>query len=201
MPILDAGIIYNEQPSAGALNPHETHFYEHQVKHSPPPHFCEHVSWVIVGDIPKSISIDASSGVISGTLCHFGKQPSCQSNKPKEKPVYDGKNFANNGRFKPDLYDFHFTVIRNTLVSGPNPSTGAMDCAVKIPFVETSNVYIRLVKNQDIDNLIFLEDYIDNGIPSEESGEETSINVNGKVYTTSSSARRAHPGPFLDLNC
>jgi hypothetical protein len=206
LPITSAGLISNEKPQNGAKNPWETHYFEYQTKFEDPPDFCTHVAWSIYGDVPVGIKIDSGSGKISGTICHFGKQPSCQDNKPKEQLEFDGSNCDKNGRFKHQTYDFHFTIQRDTLVSGPNPSNGAMDCSIKISLIETNEVCIKVIKCHDIDNLIFIEQYLDEGKEggNPKTGEKfpTSININGKKYFDSKSCKENHKGPFLrPQNC
>ena len=197
MPIISTSLIPNETPQSGATNPWEEHNYEYQTQFEDPSDFCEHVSWVLSGDVPAGIEIDSDSGLISGQIKHFGNQPSCQDNKPKEQLEFDGSNCLQNGRFKEQTYDFHFTITRNIMVW----TVGALMCAgPQAPFAETSDVYIKEVKDHNIDNLIFMEQYIDEGKSSEDpdTGAEipTTININGKEYTDSASAVKNHVGPF-----
>jgi len=196
MPIISTSLIIN---NAGPKdNPRELEYFEHNTKYTPPPNFCSHVAWTIYGDVPKGISIDSGTGKIFGNIKAFYDQPSTQNNYPYEEILYDGSNWQNNGRYKNSYYDFHFTIQRDTLVSGPNPSTGALDCSVQIPYKELSNVYIKEIKCHNIDNKIFIKQYLESTQVSPETNERTSINVNGIVYTNYNDLKNNHPGPF---NC
>ena len=194
MPIISTSLINNELGPKD--NPRELENFGYQTKFSPPPNFCTHVLWSIYGDIPVGISIDAGSGYISGLIEAMYDQPSCTANQPYEECEFNGDNWDKDGRFKALYYDFHFTIQRDTLVSLPNPSTGAMDCSVKAPFIETNTVYIRLVKCQNINNLLFIKRYLSSSKVSPITKEETKINVDGVEYTEYNDLEPNHPGPF-----
>ena len=194
MSVDSSGKINNE---AGPKdNPRELEYFEYQTKFTDPQYFCTHVSWVIVGDIPKGISIDSGSGKISGTVKAFFDQPSATDNHPYEECEFDGSNWEKDGRFKPLFFDFHFTIIRNTLISAPNPNTGAMDCSVKVPLVESNNVFIKEIKCHNINNLLFIKRYLESTKTSEEINQETMINVDGVSYTNYKELEPNHKGPF-----
>lgn len=193
MPIISSGLIPNE--AGPKTNPRELEAFEYQTRFTDPANFCTHVSWVIIGDVPKGISIDSGSGKISGTIKAFFDQPSASDNNPYEECNFDGSNWDKDGRFKPLFFDFHFTIIRNTLVSELNPITGAMDCAVQIPMVESNNVFIKEIKCQNINNLLFIKRYLESTKTSEE-GDETMINVDGVEYTDYKTLEPNHKGPF-----
>jgi hypothetical protein len=196
MSVDSSGLISNEKgPKA---NPRELEEFEYQTKFTDPQYFCTHVAWSIFGDVPKGISIDSGSGKISGIIEAFFDQPSASDNHPYEELEYDGSNWDKDGRFKPLFFDFHFTIQRNTLISGPNPSTGAMDCVVQIPLTEINDVFIKEIKCQNINNELFVKRYLESTKTSKE-GERTKIHVNGEVYTDYNSAKSAMPGPFTSL--
>jgi len=169
MSIISSGHIINE--AGPKLNPREKEFFSYQTKYINPSDFCLHVSWSISGDVPKGLSIDSVSGLISGNIKWFPDQPSCQDNHPYEEMEYDGANWIKDGRFKPDYYDFHFSVT------------------------ETSSVYIREIKCHNINNELFVKRYMESTKTSK-MGERTKIQVDGKVYTDYDSAKAAMPGPF-----
>lgn len=188
MPILDSGQIFSE---VNKPNPWEDMFYKHQVNYVNPPGFCQHVKWSIYGDVPKGITIDANTGVISGYIKWFGKQPSVQGNSTflNEKVKFDGTNYKNSKRYKILYYDFHFTIQRDVKILDGNGN-----CT--IPLTETSNVFIREVKRHDIDNWDFVQRYL-KGEHSKRNDKPT-INVNGKEYDKSmiEQLKNDHPGPF-----
>ena len=186
MSVDSSGHIINEKGPKD--NPREKEAFEYQTKFTDPAKFCTHIAWSIYGDVPKGISIDSGSGKISGTVKWFPDQPSCQDNHPYEEMDYDGANWIKDGRFKPDTYDFHFTIQRDTLTLDPNNV-----CA--IPVTETNNVFITVVKCNNINNEIFVKRYLESTKTSKE-GDRTKISVNGKVYTDYNSAKSAMPGPF-----
>ena len=194
MSIESKGLLINE---AGPKdNPRELEYFEHQIKFSDPMFFCSHQEWKLIGDIPNGIKINKDTGQISGVIKEFFNQNNLDNKYPDEEMEYDGSNWMNNGRFKPLFYDFHFTVIRNTLISGPNPSTGAMDCKIKIPYIETSDVFIKLIKCHNIDNLLFIKKYLESSKRSKNGILGTMINIDGKSYTNYEDAVKKHPGPF-----
>ena len=187
MPIISSGHIINE---AGPKdNPREKEYFEYQTKFVDPPAFCTHIVWTIYGDVPKGISINSGSGLISGTIKWFPDQPSCQDNHPYEELDYDGGNWIKDGRFKPNTYDFHFTIQRDTLTLDSNG-------VCSIPVTETNNVFITEVKCNNINNDLFVKRYMESTKTSE-IGERTKIHVNGVVYTDKNSAKAAMPGPFV----
>jgi len=197
MPIQSKDLISNQKPIDGWMNPLEKHSFYHKVNRTPPPNFIKDISWSISGDIPKNLSID-SNGVIKGDICHFGKQPQTQDNKPLDIIEYDGSNSKNNGRYRFDEFDFKFTITRKGIIK-PGSSF--------VVFTETSNVYIKVIKNFGIDSLLFLRQYLDSGksLFAEVKGEilelKPSIVVDNIKYTDSSSAIEVLDDDFQELNC
>jgi len=185
MPIISSGHIINE--AGPKLNPREKEYFQYQTKYENPEGFCSHISWSISGDVPKGISIDSGSGVISGNIKWFPEQPSCQDNHPYEELDFDGANWIKDGRFKHNTYNFHFIIVRNLKVED-----GDGNCNITI---ETSSVYITEVKCQNINNNIFVKRYLESTKTSIE-GHRTTINVEGKVYTNYKSVIAVMPGPF-----
>jgi len=184
----DVGIILNDSPVNGAGNPWECHSYKHQIKFTEYSNFFLHVKWSITGDIPKGISIDSATGLISGTIKFFPEQPSCQDNESTNVLEEDGSNYKDIGRFKHPYYDFNFTVRRDYLIdSDPSmpPPIGI------VPESTESNITIRVIKNNDIDNMIFVYKYLEAG---------HSINIEDKKYTFDNvdEALAVHKGPFAD---
>jgi hypothetical protein len=170
-------------------NPRENEFYQHNTMYIDPPDFCSHVAWSITGDIPVGISIDAGSGVISGTVLPFFDQPSTQDNKVTSELEYNGSNFDDNGRYKNQTYDFKFTIKRDYLAKGSD------GCNNPVPASETSDVFIKEVKCHNIDNLAFIKAYLESTKCSK-LGKETAVNVNGVEYTDYNILKNNHPGPW-----
>ena len=75
-----------------------------------------------------------------------------------------------------------------------------MDCAVKIPLVETNDVFIKEIKCQNINNLLFIKRYLESNKESVEDGDglklPTIINVDGVQYTEYKKLEPNHKGPF-----
>ena len=189
--------LINVKMQDNALNPWETHDFLYPHFAIPDPMTCI-ISYLLSGDVPKGISVD-SSGNIKGKIEHFGKQPSCQDNKPNEKTEFDGSNMEKNGRFKKLYYDFHFTIQVKWVEKKDTPN-GPVPCTV--PGSTTEECIIRMVKNHNIDNQIWMEKYLDDGKSggNSDTGEiKPSINIDGEVISDSSSGTSKSPGPFLKV--
>lgn len=189
MSVDSSGLIPNE---AGPKdNPRELEYYEYQTQFTDPPDFCEHIEWIISGDVPKGISIDSGSGKISGVIEAFYDQPSASDNHPYEECNYDGSNWDKDGRLIAHFFDFHFSIIRNIMVFGPSDS-----CDDKKPFSESNTVYIKEVKCQNTNNLLFIKRYLESTKTSS-LGNETAIHVDGVVYKDDyKKLQPNHQGPF-----
>lgn len=186
--ITTAGNIINETPTKGAVNPHECHYFSHQVLYTEDENFCEHVSWELLGDVPVGINIDVN-GLISGEIKHFGEQPLCTDNYPLEEIKRDGSNHKNNGRFKHSTFTFNFTIRRNYKVKGLNPDTSLLDCENSIDEYVDSEVNIILVKNHDLDTYLFVHNYL-------EAGNVIQYNNVKYFYEDINELMIVHPGPF-----
>jgi len=178
----------NDLLSDGAMNPWECHTYSHTMQHVEDGLFCEHIAWSMSGDIPVGLSMDAGSGTISGDVLHFGLQPSCQDNYPIEVFREDGGNYTSTGRFKELYFDFIVTIQRDYLVKGPN-ADGKPDCATPLPESVSGVFIIRVVKNHDIDNLLYLRNYL-------KAGYYTKIEDERYYEDKIDELISLHPGPF-----
>jgi len=183
-------ILNNDLLLDGASNPWECHQFSHQILHSEDGNFCSHVAWSISGDIPIAVTMDPGSGVISGHMDYFELQPSCTGNNyPKETITVDGANNMNSGRFIPEFYDFVITVKRDYLIKGPNPATGAMDCVAPLPESVSSTHIIKMIKNHDIDNFLYIHGYLN-------AGHIIDIELTKYDKNKVNELLAVHPGPF-----
>lgn len=172
--ITSTGLLDNESPTNGALNPWECHYYEHQIEFTEDltDLTLEHIAWSLEGDVPNDIVIDIDTGLISGIIKPFPDQPSCQNNYPVEKLKHDGSNYNSSGRFKENFYDFNMVVKREYKTLKDDEEEYEFEIA-------TSDIIIREVKDNDIDNLIFCHNYL-----SAIESEETYYNETAKVEET-----------------
>jgi len=188
MAILDVGQIFSE---VGTPNPLEDHFFKHQIKYVNPAGFCQHIKWSIFGDIPVGVKVDAMSGIISGYCKWFGEEPSCEKvfGFLNSEVKLDGSNYKDSGRYKHQMYDFHFTIKRDFKIVD-----GSGNCS--IPQSEQSDVYIKLLKFHDIDSFDFIFRWLQ-GSP-DKNGNKRTINVKGKSFDFSQvqELKKVHPGPF-----
>jgi len=133
-------------------NPHEATYFRYSHEAIPYPGTCV-VSYLLEGDIPSDISIN-SQGIISGNILYLGYQSSCiPYNKQNLEVEADGSNWNENGRFEPLYFDFIFTVICNWRSISPDGTP----CS--IPGVTLKNTIIRVVKDHDFDNQIWINKY------------------------------------------
>jgi len=191
--ITTTGIIINESPVNGAANPHECHTYTHQVLHTesftPLQNLMDQV-WFLTGDIPLDLIID-NNGLITGKIKIFDYQPSCQDNYPKETLLVNGSNWQNTGRYKNETFSFNFTVHRRYTYEDLEPMS--LDPAITEPLIVieevTSDVTITVIKNNDIDNLIFVRKYL-------EAGHELKIGSDTYTNDNLDDFLARHPGPF-----
>ena len=182
--IHDVGIISNELMIKGAANPHECHDYRHQIDFSEEyGETEEYVSeeWSLSGDVPVGISID-NTGVVQGYVAIFDEQPSCQDNFPDEVLKVDGSNWENIGRYKHTTYQFNFTVTRITTYQ----DTLLME---EFQEIATSNISILVIKDNDINNLIFVKKYL-------EAGHELKIENDSYFEDDLEDFLARHDGPF-----
>lgn len=185
--IYDSGIILNEKPMKGSVNPHECHTYEHQILYTE--HFTSDdefqpstEEWFLSGDIPLHLEID-NNGLITGRVAIFNDQPSCKDNHPDEDIVLSGENWKNTGRYKHDQYIFKFTVHRKYIYTD-------LLTMEDIEEEVTSDVEILVIKNRNIDNLIFVKRYL-------ESGHELKIDNDSYFEENINDFISRHPGPFI----
>ena len=181
MSVDSTGHIPNEK--GPKMNPRELEAFEYQTKFTDPENFCAHIVWSIFGDVPKGLSIDPETGKISGVIKAFFDQPSANDNNPYEESEFDGSNWEKDGRFKHPFFDFHFTIQRDIFISGLNPTTNQMDCSFKVHSIESSDVFIRVIKCHNVSNLVFIKRYLETTKTSPVLNGKTKINIKGIEYT------------------
>ena len=204
--------LVNDVPENGAANPWECHNFIHTVLYTEAANFISNSKWSLSGNVPVGLSIDPDTGIISGQISYFKDQPYATNNYPDEILLEDGSNYMNIGRFKDPSLVFPFTITREYNILNPlveDPATpGALDPAVTdlgngtvqladgvtiapMTVLESNfkDVEIKVIKNNDIDNLVYLVKYLEAGYH---------ITVNGEKYFKDrvNELLQVHPGPF-----
>lgn len=181
----------NEVPEDGAANPWECHNFVYSILATETANYVSHIAWSLSGVFPVGISIDPLTGVISGQIKYFGEQPACTNNYPKETMLEDGSNRNDNGRLKDPFFIFVFDVTRKYNIKNPDTAPLADGSAPPATIIETvsKTFKIKVIKNHDIDNLLFVINYLKAGF---------TINVKGKKYNYSivDELLLVHRGPF-----
>ena len=164
--------LHNE---AGHNNPWECDTYQHAVQHTVVGD-CTDIKWSIFDTPPNDLKIN-SSGVICGKVLPLTIefQPILTKDMfyTKEPIKKTGSNYYKTGRFKNAFFIFNFTlrVDWTAVNSDPaNPKTtlqGTSEVTVppggsKPGWVEFP-VSIKVIKNHDINNLIFAYTYLKQG--------------------------------------
>jgi len=188
MPILSKGEIKNQKPIDNWDSPLEEHYFYHKIEYTNPKDYIKNIYWSIEGEIPKDISIN-NRGIIKGKISHFGLQIETQDNKPLERVNFGGSNSLNNGRYKHNEYSFNFIVKRKyQTISGV--------------ITEKSSVYIKVLKNFDIDNYIFLKMYLDKGIGVTDGkvSIKPHLNIGGHIYMDSKSVIQDSSMKFKEID-
>lgn len=173
--LLEVGkILINE--NGPTQNPWECHFYRHQIKTETNEYYIKTINWSVNTNIPLSLSID-NNGLISGNIAPLTtEQPGISDSdlNPKEQLKEDGSNWNKIGRYSNPFKDFVFTV--NWTIKEYKDKTKN---ATKTEIITLSaNYTIKVIRNNDIDNLIFCVEYL-------KSGWSLNLNINGeeKKYT------------------
>lgn len=204
--ITSSMLLPNQSGLYHAKNPWETHIYQHQITATTTDMFYRHISWSIEGNIPKDITIDKDTGLISGTILIYNKQDSrLFTTTPYEKMKLDGSNWRNVGRPKEPYVDFIFTVTREYNIKR-FLSINNLPIIEEIPDIEfdtriqaleaanteyelvresvSQDVSIRVIRNNDIDTRMFFIAYLDSDYSiSNNEKIKHKLYKNGKVYT------------------
>lgn len=189
--IISIGLLPNQRPVAGRVNPMECNTYFHQIetKEILEPNE-ELIDWKfsIEGEVPKDLTIDPKLGIIKGEVLTFDKQ--LYGNKrPKEDLSPGGDNWLNNGRLDGATYTFNFTVNKWCEYK-VYPPLGSLEEPEIKESIAISNCSILVIQNNDIDNLMFAINYLKSGAIFK-LGEEKF-----KGLEDSDKFIKEHPGPF-----
>lgn len=182
MTYVTTGPIINER--GPKPNPHEMHDFEYKVKYMDDELIEEHISWSLSGNVPKKLTID-DNGVIKGRIDILEHQDiPANMFSHKEKLKRDGSNWKKNGRFKGVSYTFNFTITRKYTIideeaEEPEP----------ILITASADVSLIIIKNHNVDNLIYMDMYFDAGYTTKR---------NNRIYDkdTRDEFLATHPGPF-----
>lgn len=171
------GTIINQDSNATSSNPKELNFFKHKILSQDifltTEEFLKE-EWYLEGEVPLNIIID-SSGTLSGNIVLLHEQTKVMDKYPLEDIKEDGSNWLNNGRPKAAYIDFNFIVCKKTYykdldlletLSVPNDEGVIEDVSDELitkDIVFKQEVIIRVIKSNDIDNLVFAKNYMDQG--------------------------------------
>jgi len=180
------GLLSNEAPDA-ASNPWECQQFKYQTLYTdgPPIIFGGHIEWFLTGYVPNDLKIDKESGLISGIIKPLtSEQPSVVDFYPDEIMKEDGSNWMNTGRCKNATHTFSLTIHRKFIEKIITPVPKEVITEV------TSDVSIMVVKNNDIDNMVFCSKYLKAGYP---------LKIKNDMYTyeTRDGFFKNHPSNFI----
>ena len=188
---ITSGKITNQAANKKSSNPWETHYFEHKIDYIdnilPTEEIIESY-FNLSGDVPLDIKID-SEGILSGNILTFDEQVHVSFNKyPKETLKLDGSNWLNNGRPKSATVDFNFTVTRTIKYKDLTLPELEDDSNIFILDVSTE-VTITVIKNNNIENFIFVKNYL-------KEGNTLKIGNDDYSYQHLNLFINRHPGPF-----
>lgn len=180
-----SGPLENEYINKKQSELYETEYFEHTIKFTetllPTEELISSV-WELSGDVPLDLKI--VDGKIFGNVLMLQDQTINVPRYPKEKIKPDGSNWQNNGRPIASTTIFNFTVIKKDIVKDleTEPETN-------LEFTSNTNVSISLSKNYNIDNMVFVKTYLDEG---------NTLKIGNDDYTKKhfSYFLQMHPGPF-----
>ncbi len=207
--ITKTGNLPNQKPVNGKANPMECHTFFHAMTfietYEPTEEYIEH-KWSLEGEVPSKLTID-ENGVISGKVLTFDLQENCRhALKPKEPLAPGGGNWLNNGRLNGPSYTFKFKVKKwiKYLVtpeaptgtdtdSDPTDDATTEPVAPPEPYEEESehvvDVNIIVISNNNIDNLMFVRNYM-------ATGKDMKIEKTTYTIDNMEDFLKRHPGPF-----
>ena len=205
--ITTAGTLTNNAPGFKP-NPKECDDFYATIDYNITGEVLEIKEWYILGELPKGLKLNTENEIyIDGNIKPFVLQE-LNSNYyyPKEDLKIDGSNRLNNGNLISDSYVFNFSInVDYTISDEINPS-------IIIDMTATSNLNITLIKSGNINNTLFMKNYLDIETPIDfntlefYNGELTmvvktdkrNIPYNGKKYYKKDleDLYLNHPGPF-----
>lgn len=184
-------ILINDEPISGAVNPWECHYFKHKVLFTENPNEIKTIEWKLEGVIPNNITID-DNGLISGKIEILDLDQNGITEDllfPKENIKEDGSNWTNTGRYKNDLHIFNFTIVRLFLYEKTIVNEDESFEIIEIIGKESLDVSIHVIKNNNIDNYIFIKRYL-------ESGWKVKVENKDYFYKDFEEFIKIHPGPF-----
>ncbi len=180
---ITSGSLENEYIDKKQPELFETEYFEHNIKFTeiilPTEELISSV-WKISGDVPLDLKID--NGKLYGTILMLQDQIINVPRHPKEKIKPDGGNWQNNGRPLANTIVFDFKVIKEDTVKD-------IESNIISEVTTDTNVYITLFKNYNIDNMLFVKSFLDEG---------NTLKIGNDDYTKKhfSYFLQVHPGPF-----
>lgn len=205
--ISTSGVLSNTTPGFKP-NPKECDDFYATINYSISGEIKEIKRWYILGGLPKGLVFNSENILtISGNIKPFVLQELNNSlYYPKEDLKIDGSNRLNNGNLISDSYVFNFSInVDYTISDEINPS-------IVLDMTATSNLNITLIKSGNINNTLFMKNYLDIETPIDfntlefYNGELTmivktdkrNIPYNGRKYYKKDLADLYlnHPGPF-----
>ena len=210
----DKGIISNQAPNKRSSNPWETHYYEYQISSTDIPEIYEIIlktEYWLSGNVPLEITID-ENGMLKGDILVLDEQVLDVPKYPKEQIKLDGSNWTNNGRPKAAYVDFNFRIHKKLTYEDYHKDLdmdgfddlkdidmdGFDDETKEVldkklyrisEYEDFTDVTIRVIKNNNIDNYIFAKNYLKAGYPLM-IGKDTYSYKHLNLFT------QIHPGPF-----
>lgn len=180
---ITSGSLENEYINKKQSEVYETEYFEHTIKYTetilPTEELVSSV-WELSGDIPLHVKLDGLT--LKGNIEMLQNQIIDVPRYPKEKIKPDGSNWQNNGRPIDSTTAFNFNIIKIDKVKDIESDT--------ITDVRTeTTVNITLTKNYNIDNMVFVKNYLDEG---------NTLKIGNDDYTKKhfSYFLQVHPGPF-----
>lgn len=180
---ITSGSLENEYINKKQSEVYETEYFEHTIKFTetilPTEELISSV-WELSGDIPLYVKLDGLT--LKGNIEMLQDQVIDVPRYPKEKIKPDGSNWQNNGRPIDSTIEFNFNIIKIDKVKDIENDT-VSEVRTETP------VNITLTKNYNIDNMVFVKNYLDEG---------NTLKIGNDDYTKKhfSYFLQVHPGPF-----
>lgn len=155
--IIDTSGVLSNILSGFKPNPKECDDFYNTIKYSITGEIEQIKQWYILGELPKGLIFHSDSNLfIDGNIKPFVLQELNSSlYYPKEDLKIDGSNRLNNGNLIASSYTFNFSVnVDYTILDELDPT-------IIIDKTATSDLSITVIKSGDIDNTLFMKNYLD----------------------------------------
>lgn len=154
--ITTTGLLNNTAPGFKP-NPKECDDFYATISYSITGEILEIKQWYISGELPKGLELKVESiATIDGNIKPFVLQElNPNLYYPKEDLKIDGSNRLNNGNLKGSSYTFNFSVNVDYTIADE------LDPTIIIDKTTTSELNITVIKSGDIDNTLFMKNYLD----------------------------------------